>query len=89
MQPCETDMDNHADTICFGRNFRVILYTSEVCTVSAFLKEFDDQTDIPICTAATAVDLDSGETIILQFGQGLWFGDRLDHLLINPNQVRS
>jgi len=30
-----------------------------------------------------------GETIILQFGQGLWFGDRLNHSLINPNQCRS
>ena len=41
--------------------------------------------DIPICTAATAVELESGETIILEFGQGLWFGDRLHHSLINPN----
>jgi len=45
--------------------------------------------DIPICTAATAVELDTEETIILQFGQGLWFGDRLNHSLINPNQCRS
>jgi len=45
--------------------------------------------DIPICTAATAVDLDTGETIILEFGQGLWFGDRMTHSLINPNQCRA
>ena len=85
--PCE--IDNRADTTCFGKNFRVISFTSEVCSVSPYLSEYDSVTDIPICTAATAVDLDSGETIILEFGQGLWFGDRLNHSLINPNQCRA
>ena len=85
--PCE--IDNHADTTCFGKNFRVISFTSEVCSVSPFLAEYDSVTDVPICTAATAVDLQSGETIILEFGQGLWFGERMDHSLINPNQCRS
>jgi len=85
--PCE--IDNHADTTCFGKNFRVISFTSEVCTVSPYLSEYDSINDIPICTAATAVDLESGETIILEFGQGLWFGERMEHSLINPNQCRS
>ena len=85
--PCE--LDNHADTTCFGKNFRVISFTSEVCSVSPYLSEYDSLEDIPICTAATAVELESGETIILQFGQGLWFGDRMEHSLINPNQCRS
>ena len=85
--PCE--IDNHADTTCFGKNFRVISFTSEVCSVSPYLSEYDSLEDIPICTAATAVELDSGETIILQFGQGLWFGNRMEHSLINPNQCRS
>ena len=85
--PCE--LDNHADTTCFGKNFRVISFTSEVCSVSPYLSEYDSLEDIPICTAATAVELESGETIILKFGQGLWFGDRMEHSLINPNQCRS
>ena len=85
--PCE--IDNHADSTCFGKNFRVISFTSEVCSVSPFLSEYDSVTDVPICTAATAVDLESGETIILEFGQGLWFGERMEHSLINPNQCRS
>ena len=57
--------------------------------MSPYLSEYDSLSDIPICTAATAVDLDSGETIILEFGQGLWFGERMEHSLINPNQCRS
>ena len=85
--PCE--IDNHADTTCFGKNFRAISFTSQVCTVSPYLSEYNSLSDIPICTAATAVDLDSGETIILEFGQGLWLGERMEHSLINPNQCRS
>ena len=85
--PCE--IDNHADTTCFGKNFRVISFTSEVCSVSPFLSEYDSVADVPIFTAATAVDLESGETIILIFGQGLWFGTRMEHSLINPNQCRA
>jgi len=95
IDPLPSEIDNHADTTCFGKNFIVISFTSEVCSVSPYLSEYisisdiPDIPDIPICTAATAVDMDSGETIILEFGQGLWFGDRLNHSLINPNQCRS
>jgi len=89
IDPLPSEIDNHADTTCFGKNFRVISFTREVCSVSPYLSEYDSITDIPICTAATAVDMDSGETIILEFGQGLWFGNRLNHSLINPNQCRS
>ena len=31
----------------------------------------------------------TGQLYILLFGQGLWFGDRIDRLLINPNKCRS
>ena len=61
----------------------------QVCSVSLYLSDYDSVNDIPICTAAIAVELDSGETIILGFGQDLWFGDRQNHSLINPNQCRS
>ena len=33
---CNTDVDNHADTHCFGQNFRPIFWTSQECTVSPF-----------------------------------------------------
>lgn len=88
-EPCPTEIDNHADTICFGSNFRPVYFTSEVCHVSPFLPEYEEQTDVRICTAVTAVELDTGETVMLQFGQGLWFGNRMDRTLLNPNQCRS
>ena len=45
--------------------------------------------DIQICSGATAYTTPEGETIILIFGQGLWFGDRMAKSLINPNQCRA
>ena len=33
--------------------------------------------------------LDLGEVVILEFGQGLWFGNRMEKPLINPNQCRK
>ena len=87
--PLPTEIDNHADTICFGRNFRPSYFTSQVCTVSPFLDSYDSKTNIPICTAITAVDLDDGSTILLEAGQGLYFGDEMDRSLLNPNQLRA
>ena len=53
-----------------------------------FLAEYDETTDVDIVTGATAVDLEDGSTVILVFGQGLWFGKRIEKFLINPNQCR-
>ena len=33
--------------------------------------------------------LDSGEVVILEFVQGLWFENRMEKLLIKPNQCRK
>ena len=38
--PADTDVDNHADTHVFGKNFRPIYFTSEVCSVAPFLDEY-------------------------------------------------
>ena len=85
----QTDIDSHADTHCFGRNFRPIHWTGQECSVAPFLSEYSQQENIQICTGATAFTLDTGEVIILLFGQGLWFGNRMEKSLINPYQVRA
>ena len=82
-------MDNHADTHCLGKNCRPISFTSEECSVAPFLSEYSEVTNVPIGTGATAYTLTSGEVIILLFGQGLWFGNRMERTLINPNQCRA
>jgi hypothetical protein len=86
----QIEIDNHADTTCFGSNFTAIEFTGDMCEVSPFSNEYQTMTNIPVATAATAWDDPiSGETIILLFNQGLWFGDNLQNSLINPNQCRA
>ena len=46
-------------------------------------------TNVPIVTGGTAWDDPlTGTTYILVFHEGLFYGPKLDHSLINPNQVR-
>ena len=84
-----TEMDNHADTHCFGANFRPISFTLEECTMFPLLPEYAEQMNLPIFTGVTALKLYSGEVVILEFGQGLWFGNRIEKLLTNPNQFQK
>ena len=88
LDPLPTEIDNHADTICFGKNFRPIYFTSQVCMVSPFLDSYTAKKDIPICSAVTAVDLEDGTMVLLEAGQGLYFGKEMDRSLLNPNQLR-
>jgi hypothetical protein len=84
-----SEIDNHADTTCFGSNLTPIHFTGEHCEVSPFSDKYTNLTDVPVATAATAWDdLETGQTTILIFNQGLWFGDKLENSLINPNQCR-
>jgi hypothetical protein len=85
----ETEVDNRADTTVFGANMKVISFTGQVCDVQAFKESMPTEKDVPIATAATAYDdPDTGETILLKFNQGLWFGTSMKHSLANPNQCR-
>ena len=45
--------------------------------------------NIPICNNVTTLTLDSGGVLILEFGQGLWFGNRMVKMLINPNKCQK
>ena len=38
IDPLPSEIDNHADTTCFGKNFRVISFTPEVCSVVGIMK---------------------------------------------------
>ena len=84
-----SEIDNHADTHCFGENFIPFAWSGLECDVSPFLDEYDAIDRVSICAGATAYTLPNGNTVILIFGQGLWFGSRMQKSLINPNQCRS
>ena len=75
-----TEIDNHADTWCFGPNFAIKYLTGVKCSVSTFLKEHDAMEDVKVATAYIACDNpEDCRTYILEFNEGLWFGNRMDH----------
>ena len=84
-----TNIDNHEDTHCFGKNLGQLGWYDLMCSVSPFLYEYTTTDNVEICTAATAWTSDTGQVYILLFGQGLWFDERMDRSLINPNQCGS
>ena len=84
------ELDSHADTIVFGKNFLKLSDTGRVCTVSPYTDTYESIESVPIVTAATAwTSPNTGETIILVFNEGLWMADRMSSSLINPNQLRN
>lgn len=86
------DLDSHADTSCFSREYCVILADSpfaKEASVTGFLDSMKVPKKIPILSVLTAYDDPvSGCTYILVFHQVLVFND-LSHHLICPNQLRQ
>ena len=83
------ELDSHADTIVLGRNAIVLQYTNRVCDVAPYADSYKPITDVPIVRGATAVTSQAtGQTCILVFNEAIWMADYLDHLLLNPNQMR-
>ena len=84
------ELDSHADTTCCGKGFQLLQDTGKTVSVEPFLSQYEPVTDIPIGTCITAYDHEeTGETYILLFHQALYFGDRLETSLLNPNQMRD
>jgi len=84
------EFDSHADTCALGCNFVPLSYTGRVCDVSPYNAEKGDcEKNVPIITGATAYTCQtSGQTFILIINEGLWFGHKLNHSLLNQNQLR-
>lgn len=84
------ECDTNADTCCLGKNFIVLEYTQRVADVYAYDKAIKPIENIPIVSGATAWhDIRTKQTYILVINEALYYGEKLDHSLINPNQVRS
>ena len=67
----------------------VIDKTDDVVDVKGFLPEIDKIADIPIVQMATAYDHETEGTLILIFNQPLYFGEKMKHSIINPNQLQA
>ena len=72
-----------------GENFIILEYTQRTADVYTYDKDVDPNKDVPIVSGATAWRDASGQVYILVFNESLYYGKRLDHSLINPNQVRA
>ena len=86
---CRIELDTRADTCVAGKNFRLVEATGEKVDVSPFSDEYEAIGDVPIGTVETAYTCpETGETVLLVGHQHLYFGDRMNHSLWNPNQLR-
>jgi hypothetical protein len=83
------ECDTNADTCCLGKNFVIVEYTRRAADVYSYDKSIKPIENVPIVSGATAWDDPmTGETFILIINEALYYGNKLDHSLINPNQVR-
>ena len=83
------ECDTNADTCCLGNNFILLNFTNRTAEVFPYNESYKPMTNVPIVTGATAYDDESsGETIILIVNEALYYGNKLSHSLLNPNQIR-
>lgn len=86
----QNECDTNADTCCLGRNFVILEYTRRTADVYSYDKDAKPIENVPIVSGATAwEDPATGETYILVINEALYYGTKLDHSLINPNQIRA
>jgi hypothetical protein len=82
------ELDTQADTLCAGTNCRPIFFTGQQCEVQGFYDNFTPVPDVPIATVATTwSDPLTGKGYILIMHKVLYFGNKMDYSLINPNQL--
>ena len=80
----------HADTTVLGSNCVVLSYTGKECEVSPYSSEYEAVQNVPVVTGATVwMNPTDGTAYLLVFHESLWMGDKLDHTLVNPNQLQA
>jgi hypothetical protein len=84
------ELDSHADNCVAGSNFIIMEHTSKQVDVFGYSKELETLSGIPVVTAGTAwIEPITKLTYLLVLNEYLFFGDRLRHTLICPNQLRA
>ena len=82
------ETDSNADTCCLGKNWIVYNYTTRSADVYPYNDSYEPIKDVPIVTGASAYTNTQGVTYILLINEALYYGDKMDHNLLNPNQIR-
>ena len=84
------ECDTNADTCCLGKNFVILEFTQRAADVYAYIKDIAPIVGVTILSRATAWDDPvTGHAYILVSNEGLYYGNKMDHSLINPNQIRD
>ena len=84
------EMDTHADTSCAGANWKLMELSNTMCEVSPFLDSYQPVQEVPLARCGTVwTSQETGREYLLVGDQMLWFGNKLQHSLINPNQIRE
>ena len=84
------ELDTHADMTVLGSNCVVLSYTGKECEVSPYSSEYEAVQNVPVITGAMVwTNATDGMAYLLIFHESLWMGDKLDHTLVNPNQLRA
>ena len=84
------ELDSHADTIVLGANCVVLSHPGQTCEVMPYSDTYNAITDVPVVTGATLwTSPHDGDEYILIFNEALWMGDTLQHMPVNPNQLRA
>ena len=87
---CRAELDTHADTCGVNNTALILEYTGQVADVAGFSDSIGVLKEVPIVKAALAYDHPTtGDTIVLIINQALHFGDNIQHMLLNPNQIRA
>ena len=84
------ELDSHADTIVLGANCVILSHTGQTCEVMPYSDTYDTITDVPVVAGTTLwTSLHDRDEYILIFNEALWMGNTLQHMLVNPNQLRA
>ena len=82
------ELDTHADTTVLGSNCVILSYTGKECEVSPYSSEYEAVQNVPVVTGATVwTNPTDGTAYLMVFHESLWMGNKLDHTLVNPNQL--
>ena len=84
----DNESDSNADTCCLGQNYVVLHFTQRMAEVFAYDENLPSTT-VPIVSGATAYTHPRTRiTYILVVHEALYYGTKLNHSLLNPNQIR-
>ena len=82
-------MDTLADTCCNVTNWKLVLFSNEVCEVSPFQDLYHPLKDIPVaCVSPVWMDPIIPREYLIVGDQFLRFGRMINYFLINPYQIR-